>query len=424
MLIEFSVGNFRSFKDRVTLSMEASKDDWLEESHVIEAGGIRLLKSAAIYGANASGKSNFLLAIRTFKEFILSSSKESQLGEKIPVVPFRLQPATLAQPTHFEVLFLHNGSHYRYGFEATTEAIQAEWLFRRKNSTRETRLFTRTDSKFQLSAEFREGKDLEARTRPNALFLSVVAQFNGEIAGEIFEWLKGFRDISGLDDGESMDFTAEGLQAKESGKWIRDLVRRADVGIEDLQVIKVSSEELRKTLPREIPAKVRKRIAESPNAAYMIKTYRGQFDDQGKRCGTIEFNLKTDESEGTKKFIALSGPFLLTLVEGSILSVDELEARFHPLLTKAVVELFNSSSNSKHAQLIYATHDEGLLHPNLVRRDQVWFVEKTEYGASHLYSLADFKVRKQDKFGKEYLLGQFGAVPQVSELRETLNHVR
>jgi len=358
MLIEFSIGNFRSFKEKVTLSLEASPDDWLEDSHVVIAAGRRLLKSAAIYGANASGKSNFLAGMEIFRQFVQKSSKESQMGEKIPVIPFRLHVATESAPTHFEIVFLQNGTRYRYGFEATSEKIHAEWLFSQKDSIRETRLFTREGSSIEPSAEFKEGKGLEARTRSNALFLSVVSQFNGDIAGEIMQWMERFHGISGLEDVNYLAFTSQLLKEVRFGAKIRDLIRRADVGIEDLQTFEVSVGERLKLLPKDFPDHLRKAVL-TPPGAFTIKSFHKKFDEKNQASEKVEFNFKTDESAGTQKFVAMSGPFLHTLEEGSILFVDELEARFHPLLTKSLVGLFNDPRNQKNAQLIYATHDEG-----------------------------------------------------------------
>jgi len=417
MLIEFSIGNFRSFKEKVTLSMEATTDDWLEESNVATVAGRRLLKSAAIFGANASGKSNFLGGIEIFCKIVQESSRESQIGDKIPVIPFRLHMATESAPTHFEIVFLQNGTRYRYGFEATQEIIQAEWLFSQKDSIRETRLFTREGSTIEASAEFKEGKGLEARTRPNALFLSVVSQFNGEIASDIMLWMAQLRNISGLEDIESLRFTAKQLAEGDLGAQIRDLARRADVGIEDLQSVEMTMDDRAKDKPLKPIERLRKIMA---GPALSIKTFHKKFDDLSHECGTVEFNLQTEGSAGTQKFVAISGPFLRTLQEGSVLFVDELEARLHPLLTKALVGLFDAAANRKNAQLIYATHDDGLLDSAQIRRDQVWFVEKDKFGASQLYSLAEFKVRKEAKFGKEYLLGQFGGVPHVFELQKAL----
>jgi AAA15 family ATPase/GTPase len=421
MLIEFSVANFRSIKEKATLSLDASSDDWLQETNVFSVGQQRLLKSAAIYGPNAGGKTNLLAAMSTFRELLLNSSKESQVGEEIPVSPFKLQTTTTSAPTFFEAIFLIGLTRYRYGFEATHSGVRSEWLFSQADSTRETRLFTREQEKIDCSLEFKEGKGLEPRTRVNALFLSVVGQFNGKIAGEITQWMSRFRSISGLEDVHYLRFTATLLKDPHYGNLIRNLTRRADVGIDNLQTIEIPPDELRKLLPKNVPDGIREALLNARSGeAFAVKTQHKVYDDQERPSGTVDFDLKLEESAGTQKFISMSGPFLHTLEQGSILFVDELEARLHPLLTRALVGLFNGPANRQNAQLIYVTHDEGLLDPARIRRDQVWFVEKDHVGASHLFSLAEFKVRKESKFAKEYLLGQFGAVPHVRELEEAL----
>lgn len=426
MLFQFSVGNFKSFKDKATLSLEATYDDWREDDNVAHVKGERLVKAAAIYGPNAGGKSNLLAAMHHFRELIKESSKDTQKGEAIPVTPFRLHAATQSGPSFFEAEFLQKGVRYRYGFEATQQAIQAEWLFSRADSTRETRLFTRENETIEATESFKEGKGLENRTRPNALFLSVVAQFNGEVAGEVLNWMNHFRDISGLEDQGYLAFTAGLLSDPRYGPLIRELVKQADIGIENLERQEVVLDKLPQMLPKAIPEAVREVILRTvASGIFAVKTYHKLFDAADRPTGLVEFDLKTEESAGTQKFVALSGPFLHTLLEGSVLFVDELEARLHPLLTKALVGLFNSSANRKNAQLIFATHDEGLLDPKGIRRDQVWFVEKNGFGASRLYCLDEFKgVRKEAKFAKEYLLGQFGGVPHVGDLGGVLKHGR
>src|SRR6266699_1251471 len=207
MLIQFTVGNFKSFKDKATLSLEATHDDWRRDDNVAQVGDKRLVKAAAIYGPNAGGKSNFLAAMAQFRELIKESSKDTQKGEPIPVSPFRLHSATESVPSFFEAEFLQKGVRYRYGFEATQQAIQAEWLFSRADSIRETRLFTREKETIEPTESFKEGKGLENRTRPNALFLSVAEQFNGEVAGEVLNWMNQFRNVSGLDDEAYVAFT-------------------------------------------------------------------------------------------------------------------------------------------------------------------------------------------------------------------------
>jgi len=423
MLIQFTVGNFRSFKDKVTLSLEATHDDWRDDDNVARVADQRLVKAAAIYGPNAGGKSNFLTAMRQFRDLVQESSKETQAGEAIPVVPFRLHTNTEEAPSFFEIVFLQHGTRYRYGFEASQQIIVSEWFFKQADSIRETRLFTREKGVIEPAEAFKEGRGLEKRTRANALFLSVVAQFNGEIAGEVITWMNQFRNISGLDDEDYMTFTANLLNDPEYGPLIRELVKQVDIGIINLERQDIAREKIPEMIPKNLPPAVRELVLKSAARAFTIKTIHQHFDAADQPAGVVEFDLKSEESAGTKKFVALTGPFLHTLREGSVLFVDELEARLHPLLTKALVELFNSSANRKNAQLIFATHDEGLLDPQRIRRDQAWFVEKDDLGASRLFCLAEVKgVRKEAKFAKEYLLGQFGGVPHVGDLQGILTH--
>jgi AAA15 family ATPase/GTPase len=422
MLIQFTVGNFKSFKDKATLSLEATHDDWREEDNVTKVPDERLVKAAAIYGENAGGKSNFLMAMMLFRDLIQESSKDSQKGEPIHVTPFRLHITTEGAPSYFEAVFLQKGTRYRYGFEATQKAIVSEWLFRQADSIRETCLFTREQDSINPTDAFKEGKGLESRTRANALFLSVAAQFNGEIAGEVMNWMDQFRNISGLDDAAYMNFTADLLNSSEYGPLIREFVKQV-IGIEDLKRHEIARDRIKDLLPKDIPQPVREIVLSDAVRAFTVKTIHQRFDAENKPAGKVEFDLKTDESAGSQKLVALTGPFLHTLREGSVLFVDELEARLHPLLTKALVGLFNSSANRKKAQLIFATHDEGLLDPQRIRRDQIWFVEKDGIGASRLFCLDEIKgVRKEAKFAKEYLLGQFGGVPRLGDLQGVLDN--
>jgi AAA15 family ATPase/GTPase len=425
MLIQFTVGNFKSFKDRATLSLEATADDWLEEANVGVIGERRFLKSVALFGPNAGGKSNFLQAMKQFRNWVMNSSKNAQSEEPIPVVPFRLHIETETAPSFFEAVFLHKESKYRYGFEATSAAVTSEWLFSQKDSIRETRLFTREREKIDVSDSFKEGKGLETRTRPNALFLSVVAQFNGPTSIEIMNWMNHFRDAPDLDQDYSalIRYTANRLKETEYAHLIRELARKADMGIETLQTRELAPETAAHLLPKATPDHLRDAILSGEFSAFSIKTYHQKYGLNAQPLAPVEFDLKLDESAGTQRFIALTGPFLFTLKHGATLFLDEFEARLHPSLTKALIGMYNSSANTENAQLIFATHDEGLLNPKRIRRDQVWFVEKDNFGASRLYSLAEFKgVRKEAKFGKEYLLGQFGAVPHIGDFEEILTH--
>ena len=236
MLIEFEVGNYLSFKKPVRLSMLAANPikDYPAEN-TFEAGRYRLLKSAVIYGANASGKSNLISAMAFMRWFVLNSSKETQVEEKIQVTPFKLDTATEYEPSHFEICFLHNGQRYRYGFEVDKFNIRKEWLFYIKK-IKEVALFLREDDGIDISKDFSEGKGLEEKTRDNALFLSVVAQFNGTISGSILKWFQGFRALHGLYDHQYEKFTVNLMQNESARLLLVDLIRRADVGISDMLV--------------------------------------------------------------------------------------------------------------------------------------------------------------------------------------------
>jgi AAA15 family ATPase/GTPase len=283
MLIQFTVGNFKSFKDKATLSLEATSDDWREEDNLAIVGDKRLLKAAAIYGPNAGGKSNFLSAMLTLCKLVRESSKDTQQGDAIPVTSFLLNSATELAPSFFEIVFLQQGTRYRYGFEATPEAIQSEWLFSQENSIRETRLFTREGVVIESTESFKEGKGLESRTRSNALFLSVAAQFNGEIAGTILNWMNMFRDISGLDDQKYMLFTATRLDDPEYGPLIRELVKQADIGIENLKREDVAPDQIPKLIPKGIPNTTRERLLQIAHAGgFLVKTFHQRFNGNNR----------------------------------------------------------------------------------------------------------------------------------------------
>ncbi|MDM8526476.1 AAA family ATPase, partial [Desulfococcaceae bacterium HSG8] len=210
MLIEFKVGNFLSFKDVVNFSMIASPDEAVDTTFSA-VNKFQLLKSAVIYGANASGKSNLLKAVAFMRRFVFESSKESQATENINVSSFRLSTECEKEPSFFEVIFICNQRKFRYGFEVDKNEVHSEWLFFVPTRT-EAKLFIREKGNIKIGNYFKEGKGLENRTRSNALFLSVAAQFNGEISTRILTWFKSLNVISGLDDNSYIGFTLKRLE--------------------------------------------------------------------------------------------------------------------------------------------------------------------------------------------------------------------
>ncbi len=297
-----------------------------ESDNVFEDGRYRLLKSAVLYGANASGKSNFIDGLNFLKWFVINSSKETQVEDEIEVEPFLLDELLENQPSTFEVSFLIDGVKYRYGVELNSKKVGGEYLMK-STKIKEHPLFIRDEEGIEVFKEFKEGRLLEEKTRENALFLSVVAQFNGPISGQIIKWFRSYNVISGLLDHRYEGFTA-GLFAKESlKKRIIDLMSYADLGIAEMEVTDfIISDD---TLPKDMPEELKKSILSETEGktGYNIDTFHQKFDKNGKDQGLVRFDFEDQESEGTKKFFRLAGPVLDTLENGRVLIIDELDSR-------------------------------------------------------------------------------------------------
>ncbi|MEH1801436.1 MAG: ATP-binding protein [Nostoc sp.] len=425
MLIEFSIGNYRSFKEQVTFSMVAAnlvaKDKKLDENNVFEIeNDLKLLKSAAIYGANASGKSNLATGLNFMRWFMINSSKETQSTERIGVEQFKLSTETEDKPSFFEIVFLINGKRYRYGFEVTIENVVSEWLFY-VPKIKETRLFERKLNKITVSKRFK-ADGIQQKTRHNALFLSVSAQFNVEIAEIILDWLTNRVKIaSGLDDSGYQRYTVSCLTNNKNKDEIFQLLKKLDLGFSDVKV--KESEITADFLPKELPDEIKNYIIKNGMAKVTsVQTTHQKFNGEGNPVSTEIFDLDNQESEGTQKVFALAGPLVDTLKNGKILIIDEFDARIHALISRAIVELFNSNeTNPNNAQLIFMTHDTNLLNNKLFRRDQIWFTEKNRYGATDLYSLAEYKIPDDAPFESDYIQGRYGAIPYIGNLNHLID---
>jgi AAA15 family ATPase/GTPase len=421
MLVEFTVANFRSFQDAMTLSMVAAnlvaKDKTVDTSNLIKTDSeISLLKTAVIYGANASGKSNLLKALLFMKSFMVNSSKESQSTDKIGVEPFKLGLYGETSPSHFELVFIMDGIRYRYGFEADRNRVSAEWLFY-VPSSRETSVFSRKDNVIAVSKKF-DAEGIDKRTRNNALYLSVCAQFNVPLAEKILAWVSDKLNVlSGLHDHHYRNYTAGSCDTDANRLRISSLIKALDTGISGITVerntLGIDS------LPSAMPEELKKLITRGSDSftQVSVKTTHKKYGNDGSFVGEEEFDMDENESDGTQKLFALAGPLLNALNEGEVLLIDELDSRLHPLVTLAIIRLFSEvESNSKNAQLIFVTHDTNLLDKSLFRRDQIWFTEKNRYGATSLYSLAEFKIRNDASFGSDYIKGKYGAIPFIGSL--------
>lgn len=402
-LIEFTVGNFLSFKDKKTFSMEASNIRELP-GNILTTGNYKLLKSAAIYGANSSGKSNLIKALQFMQRTILSSSKLNST-DKLNVSPFMLAKETPTLPSYFEILFLSEGDYYRYGFELDNETIHTEWLYTvPRGSKKEQPLFLREGENIGVSEIFTEAKGLEERTRNNGLFLSVCDQFNVKQAHDIIYSINHINILSGVDHASLKGLTEAFMDFETI--LTKNFFQNLQLGFTDINL--VPDEESRKD---------------------KAKTTHNIYDSSGRIAGEHSFILTRNESAGTNKIFDMAGYILSTLLNGHPLIVDELDAKLHPLLTKKIIEMFHSPEiNKGGAQLIFATHDTNLLGCDCFRRDQIWFTEKDEKEQTDLYSLVEFrdpdgsKVRNDRNYEKDYIQGRYGAIPFIGDFSNLMKY--
>lgn len=402
MLLEFSYANFLSFKGKVTFSMVATplRDRKVKtEDCTFPVGDevkLSLCKAAAIFGANASGKSNFVKALSFYKWFILNSSKDLQSGESIPVKPFALSPDTAGAPSMFEAVICIEDNFYRFGFEVNRNDVTSEWLYVRstKKRSKEIELFYRDGGKCEIHPRFGIAKELTDRgmLRSNALLLSLAGQFNEQAAVSIMKWLVDTTIITGQSEKDIWDSAVSKLDDENARVKIVNFSRYADLGMEDI----------------------------TKGDAGVLSSHTS-YDIDGNAVGRTVFPMKETESDGTIKYFSLAFPIIDALENGKRLIVDEFGAKLHTLLIEKIVSLFNSEeSNTSKAQIVVTLHDTNLLGSNILRRDQIWFTQKDGFGACKMYALSDYKVRNDASYEKDYLLGKYGATPIMDDLSKVL----
>ena len=401
MILEFYVSNYLSIKDGLKISFVAtSLKDSLSESNdmiVLSDTGLMLLRSAVIYGANASGKSNVLKAMAFYRHFITDSFKNSQAGEAIDVENFRLNATSIYEPTTMEATFIVGDFIYRYGFEVDSKVVRSEWLYQRTNKKRakEIEIFYRTEEETSVHQKSPLLLELvnKRMVRDNALLLSAAAQFNEPKAVNILQWMNDIRVIFGNEEEKLWNQAIKSLDDENLRLRITNFAKYADLGIDSI-------------------VKIDNRI---------VSNHR-QFDDEGRETNNVAFSFSGNESEGTIKYFSLSYPIIDTLDNGKLLIIDELDSKLHPLLVRKIISLFNSAkTNPKGAQLLFTTHDTFLLSAGMFRRDQIWFTQKDSFGATEAYSLVEYKVRSNTLFERDYLLGKYGATPIIGEMERIFN---
>lgn len=411
MLVFFKAKNYMSFKDEVMLDMRATSYKQ-HMNHILQSSNnMNLIKTAAIFGANASGKSNLISAMFFFEKYVFAQfisekgDKDIFFAEKndIRLDPFRLSEKK-DNVTEFEIAFVFNEKLFQYGFECTADQIVSEWYL-----IDDKVVFERQDTKLKYGSKYREHIDVFSKVPKERLYLSVLDYFIEEDERELVleDFFKFFQNdytvYLELFFESSVKSLAGGIHLsnaldkdKEIKKKVEEYIKRIDVGIDGIEIDE-------KTIVNEKTGEEKKRK--------IIKTYHKVYNENNEPTGTIKFNIEM-ESSGTIRFFNYIQHIVRIIDKGGVFIVDELSARMHPLLTKLIVDMFQSSYNEK-AQLIFTTHDITMLNRDQFRRDEIIFVEKNQKGESTLSALSDFKVREDATFNKDYLNGKYGAIPVI-----------
>lgn len=419
MILEFRVKNYRSFREEQTLTLIAEDEDGTHSAPFPGSEEERVLRSAAIYGPNASGKTNLLLALRAMQQIVVSSATATQRGDEIePIDPFRLTEENRNSSTEFDLSFVADKDgeevEFQYGFRATRERVLEEWLYSFPFNRRR-RYFERTfdESEGESNFEFWESlggqkKQIANATRPNALFLSTAAQLNNESIAPVFDW---FRDsihyLAGRDVGSQ--FTERLCEEDESVRQVVvKLLKAADVGIQDVHVEEGSvdlNEEMHSGLLSYLEESGRREIFEED----LSRSVHFQHTDERNER---QFLSLLEESRGTQQYFSLLGPVMDSLGGGKVLLVDELDSSLHPRMVEEVINLFNDpETNPEGAQLIFNLHDTTPFDSEVLKRDQIWITEKFPEGNSELTALLEYAPRKTEALEKNYREGRYGGIP-------------
>lgn len=415
MIIRFSVENYRSIRQRQELTFVAATNLKDSRESIIEIDGISpgLLPVAAIYGANASGKTNILSALHFLRFAVQSSHRDLEPTQRIPRSPFALDDSP-SRPSSFEVEFVLRGVRYRYGFTLDSERFLEEWLYAYPNG-KQQQWFVRSEVpersfSFSRSLVGEKNRTIEALTRSNSLYLSAAAQNNHEMLLPVYNFLANDLQFSfSRSTAETEELCSEATHTER----VLASLRSADLGITGLRTEPVEFggefEKVVSALRDLLPAGLR-----SDFPGKRIRTLLQHRSDSGTQ---MELPL-SEESEGTIAYFSLLGPILKTVSTGGVLCVDGLDSTLHPLLALEIVRTFaDKTRNSTGAQLLFNTHDTTLLNNPVLklRRDQIWFTEKDSSGATRLYPLTDFRPRRDENLGRGYLQGRYGAVPYLDQ---------
>jgi predicted ATPase len=431
MLIEFKVSNFRSIREEQTFSLVASNTDKDLPECVIDRelpglSGVKFLKGAAIFGANASGKSNILAAIKYVADFVGQSATNIQPGDNTGAEPFKLDKVSVAKPSEFELTFVAGEVRFVFGFAATSQRVVEEYLVAYPKGAPQRwyyRAFNEATEKYEWakpSTAFKQDKSLQAKTRENALFISVGPQFNHPQLTQVYNWFKNSIHIMSMGAENRMrigyNATMEHIKSPTQRDRIINLLRSADFGVDDARVQETEHaiEDLGKKFPPPVQSEMER--MEKKYGPILATRLKITLTHKADGIEPVALDFDKEESEGTRRFFGLIGPWLNILDKGYTVFLDEIETSLHPVLVKELLRLvFSSQHNPKGAQVVFTTQNPLLLDNMLIRRDQVWFTEKSPGVETYLYPLTDFQPRKDEALERGYLGGRYGAIPFFPE---------
>ena len=426
MLVEFRFKNYRSFRDEAVLSMEAVGLASFK-SCLIEQNNMKLLPGVAIYGKNGGGKSNVIRAFWLAVQFIRNAQRIQHEKATVPVVPFALNDYSANEPTKFEFDYINDGIKYWYSFSATKQKIVRESLYHAPKGQK-AQVFVREGQKFTFTEDKARRKLISEAVAENQLFFSVACTMNDAICINAMKW---FRE----DIFFSRDYTDIPRQLLEYYndsnmlKAISDYAKTADFGIEEMQ-FEVENKEIGNDLefPDDIPEGVKAALTSfiqilsetSNNSEGQLKMSQVKAKTRHKGINAAGedklYHLELeDESDGTRKLMSIAPAIESVLNKGGILLVDELERELHPMLVNFIIAKFQSKkSNPNGAQIIFTTHNTELMNLEFMRKDQIYFADKKRSdGSSELYSVTDFVTKTTDNIRKGYLVGKYGATPNI-----------
>ncbi len=426
MLIEFRFKNYRSFRDEAVLSMEATGLGTFK-SCLIPMGSRKILPGAAIYGKNGGGKSNVIRAFWLAVQFIKNAQRTQHEKSTVPVVPFALNDYSAADPSEFEFIYTIGGMKYWYLFSATREKIYKESLYHAPKGQKAL-VFSREGQSYTFTEDRAKRKLISETVAQNQLFFSVACTMNDAACTAAMRWFREevffSRDYSDI-PRQLLDYSNDSNMLRA----ISDYAKAADVGIEDMQ-FEINRKEINDewALPDDIPEGAKAALVQfvhtlsetSNNSEVRLKLgevtatskHQGRNRDGNRQLYTLEL---ADESDGTRKLMSIAPAVESALASGGLLLVDEIERELHPMLVDFIVSKFQSKrTNPNGAQIVFTTHNTELLSMELLRKDQLYFVDKNqEDGASELYSISELGTRTTDNIRKGYLLGKYGATPNV-----------